>query len=72
MNIISISQTDVEMWCQCPNCSKIIEEEGSVSGVWLRFVNKIAEELEDEYPEELSTEVLLDANTCVFKKMISI
>ena len=51
INIISISQTDVEMWCQCPNCSKIIEEEGSVSGVWLRFVNKIAEELEDEYPD---------------------
>ncbi len=24
--------------------------------------------VEDEYPEELSTEVLLDANTCVFKK----
>ncbi len=50
VNIISISQTDVEEWCHCPNCSKIIEEEGSVSGVWLRFLNKIAEELEDEYP----------------------
>ena len=50
INIFSISQTDVEMWCHCPNCSKIIEEEGSVSGVWLRFLNKIAEELEDEYP----------------------
>ncbi len=50
INIISISQTDVESWCHCPNCSKIEAEEGSYSGVWIRFVNKIAEELEDEYP----------------------
>ena len=53
ITIISISQTDVESWCQCPNCSKIEEEEGSYSGVWIRFVNKIATELEDEYPNVL-------------------
>ena len=50
INIFSISQTDVEMWCQCPNCSKIAEEEGSISGVWIRFLNKIAEDLEEDYP----------------------
>ena len=50
INIFSISQTDVEIWCTCPNCSKIAEEEGSYSGVWVRFLNKIAEELEDEFP----------------------
>ena len=50
INIISISQTDVEMWCHCPNCTKIEEEEGSVSGVWIRFLNKIAEDLEEDYP----------------------
>jgi hypothetical protein len=55
INIFSISQTDVEMWCKCPNCSKIAEEEGSVSGVWLRFLNKIAEELEDEYDCDLDS-----------------
>ena len=53
ITIASVSQTDVEMWCQCPNCSKIAEEEGSYSGVWIRFVNKIATELEDEYPDLL-------------------
>ena len=53
ITIISISQTDVEDWCHCPNCSKIEEEEGSYAGVWIRFVNKIAEELEDEYPDVL-------------------
>ena len=53
ITIASVSQTDVEMWCKCPNCSKIAEEEGSLSGLWIRFVNKIATELEDEYPNLL-------------------
>ena len=53
ITIASVSQTDVESWCQCPNCSKIAEEEGSLSGLWIRFVNKIAVELEDEYPDLL-------------------
>ena len=51
MNIISISQTDYEGYCHCPNCARIDEEEGSPSGNWIRFLNKIAEELEDEYPD---------------------
>ena len=53
MTIVSVSQTDVEEWCKCPNCSKIAEEEGSYSGVWIRFVNKIAEDLEEDYPNLL-------------------
>ena len=53
ITIASVSQTDVESWCQCPNCSKIAEEEGSLSGLWIRFVNKIAVELEGEYPDLL-------------------
>jgi hypothetical protein len=51
MNIISISQSDYEGYCHCPNCARIDEEEGSPSGNWIRFLNKIAEELEDEYPD---------------------
>ena len=50
INIFSISQNDVEVWCKCPNCSKIEAEEGSYAGVWVRFVNKIAEELEEDFP----------------------
>ena len=49
-NIISVSQNDFEGHCQCPNCKKIEEEEGSPSGPFLRFVNKIAENLEPDYP----------------------
>ena len=51
INIVSISQTDYEQSCYCPNCAKIAEENGNnYSGVWITFVNKIAEELEADYP----------------------
>ena len=50
MTIISVSQTDVESWCLCPNCARIAEEEGSYAGVWVRFVNAIAEDIAEDYP----------------------
>ncbi|MBO5931895.1 MAG: DUF4838 domain-containing protein, partial [Clostridia bacterium] len=50
INIVSVSQTDVENFCYCPNCRKIAEEEGSYSAVWITFVNKIAEDLTKDYP----------------------
>ena len=52
--IISVSQSDYEESCYCPNCARIAEENGgNYSAVWITFVNKIAEELEDEYPDLL-------------------
>ena len=51
INIVSVSQTDYEVSCYCPNCRKIAEEEGSYSGVWITFVNKVAEELTKDYPD---------------------
>ena len=51
MNIVSVSQTDYEQSCYCPNCAKIAEEEGSYSGVWIQFVNRIAEALAEDYPD---------------------
>ena len=51
VNIVSISQTDYEQSCYCPNCAKIAEENGgNYSGVWIQFVNRVAEELEADYP----------------------
>ena len=50
INIVSVSQNDFEGYCQCPNCKKIEEEEGSPAGPLLRFVNKIAEDIEKDYP----------------------
>lgn len=50
VNIISVSQNDKEEYCHCDACAAIDAEEGSPAGTLLRFVNRIAVELEDEYP----------------------
>ena len=51
--MISIAQNDCGGPCQCANCRKIVEEEGSESGALLRFVNSVAEEIEKQYPDFL-------------------
>ena len=48
--LISISQNDWRGNCQCENCRRVDQEEGSPSGTLLRFVNHIAEALEPEFP----------------------
>ena len=48
--IISISQNDWHVGCQCESCLASDRKEGSPAGTLLRFVNRIAEELEDEFP----------------------
>ncbi|MEN6355886.1 MAG: DUF4838 domain-containing protein [Armatimonadota bacterium] len=52
--LISISQNDLGGGaCQCPKCKAIDEEEGSSSGTLIRFVNKVAEDIEKDYPNML-------------------
>lgn len=48
--IISISQNDWRLDCQCPECRRINEQDGASSGTLIRFVNAIAEALEPEFP----------------------
>lgn len=51
-NIVSVSQNDTMAdYCQCPECKNVDAEEGSPSGSILRFVNRIAEQIEKEYPD---------------------
>ena len=38
----SVSQNDNPTYCQCPECLKVIEEEGSPAGPVIRFVNRVA------------------------------
>jgi len=38
----SVSQNDNASYCQCPDCRKAIEEEGSPAGPIIRFVNQVA------------------------------
>ncbi|MBQ4540947.1 MAG: DUF4838 domain-containing protein, partial [Alistipes sp.] len=49
--IISLSQNDCGLNCQCERCLAVDREEGAPSGTLLRFVNAIAERLEPEFPE---------------------
>ena len=53
MKIISISQSDNEVRCQCPDCLAIEKEEGAASGPVIRFVNAVADAIGKEYPDIL-------------------
>ncbi|MBQ3078464.1 MAG: DUF4838 domain-containing protein [Clostridia bacterium] len=48
--ILSVSQNDHILGCQCEKCLAADKEEGSPAGTLLRFVNAIAEDLETEFP----------------------
>jgi hypothetical protein len=48
--IASVSQNDWHGNCKCSKCAAIEKEEGSPAGLMLRFVNAVAEEIEDEFP----------------------
>jgi hypothetical protein len=51
--VISVSQNDCYGNCTCAGCRAVDEEEGSPSGSLLRFVNGVAEQLEEEFPDVL-------------------
>ena len=51
--IISVSQNDSDAGvggCQCANCKAINDAEGSEMGSLLTFVNRIANDIKDDYP----------------------
>jgi hypothetical protein len=48
--VISISQNDSKFPCQCANCVRLKDREGSQSGPLLAFVNIVAEDLEKSHP----------------------
>jgi hypothetical protein len=50
-HIFDLSQNDVEKNCECPECTKIMEAEGAPSGLYISFVNKVAEIVEKKHPE---------------------
>jgi hypothetical protein len=58
IDIFSVSQDDGPGFCQCPDCMAIYEEEGlpyrpNPMGGQLRLANRVAEAIEDEYPDKL-------------------
>lgn len=50
VSIISISQNDWFNFCTCEKCRAIDESEGSHMGTMLNFVNAIADDIAEEYP----------------------
>lgn len=49
MTMLSVSQNDGnDTYCQCPECKKVNEYEGSPSGNYIRFLNKLAERFPDK------------------------
>jgi hypothetical protein len=52
-DIVEISQNDNTRYCQCEKCAAVDAEEGSPSGLLLRFVNAVADAIADEYPKVL-------------------
>jgi hypothetical protein len=51
--LFNVSQMDWEGWCECPNCRQAAEELGAQSGLYIRFVNAIAERTAKEFPDKL-------------------
>lgn len=47
---IQVSQNDAEGYCECADCKRVYEEEGAVSGAYLRFVNRVAAAIAAEFP----------------------
>jgi len=50
--IYDVSQNDWDNPCQCNKCQAIVLQEGSESGVIIRFVNEVAEAIEKEFPDK--------------------
>ena len=48
LSVISVSSNDNTQFCECGNCKKIDNEEGSNAGTMIRFVNSIAQ----SFPEK--------------------
>lgn len=50
---VSVTQNDNSNYCVCEECAKIDAEEGSHSGTMIRFVNAIADDIKEDYPDVL-------------------
>ncbi len=51
--IISISQNDNQHNCRCIQCQAVEAQEESPAGLMIRFVNRVAEDIEKEFPDVL-------------------
>lgn len=52
-SIYSVSQNDCGNECACPACTALVQKYGSPAGLYLWFVNQVAEAIEAEHPDKL-------------------
>ncbi len=50
---LSVSQNDQSSWCQCDKCTALAEREGSLAGLILHFVNQVADNISQQFPDVL-------------------
>ena len=51
IDIVSVSQNDNQNYCRCESCAAMDAEEGSPAGTLLRFVNAVAADIAEDYPD---------------------
>lgn len=51
--IYSVSQNDTGKWCECDQCKAMTEKFGAHVGLYLWFVNQVAETVEKQHPDKL-------------------
>lgn len=50
--VYSMEQGDNWSYCTCPECNAIAEQYGGQSGLYLWFVNQVADAVKDEFPDK--------------------
>ena len=48
--VVAVNQEDNGNFCNCGDCYKVLQEEGSQSGIWIRFLNQLLADLKPDYP----------------------
>jgi len=51
--ITTVSQNDCNEWCTCENCMRLANQYGGQSGLYVWFVNQVAQGIEKDYPDHL-------------------
>ena len=51
--VFSIAQNDWHNYCTCPECSKLDEQYGTPAASLITFVNRLADDIKEDYPDVL-------------------
>lgn len=51
--VFSVSQNDWGNHCECPNCQEVAKQEDSQIGPVLQLVNRVAESVENDFPDNI-------------------